>query len=281
MLRTRHKIALAKALRLPMVLLSRACRKGTVQIVSRRGIAWSLDLDEGIDLAIYTFGCFEPTTTRVLEESILAGDVVVDIGANVGAHTLPMAKLVGETGRVFAFEPTRFARAKLVRNLELNTELAGRVMVEQMFLTDSSTGSVPEAIYSSWPLKRLSNLHKKHGGAAKDSSGTAAMKFDDYVVTHSIQRVDLIKLDVDGYECHVLRGAMHILKTYRPVIVMELAPYALREAGESLEELLRILTEADYSLDDEVSRRALPMDVDRLDAMVVDGGSFNVIAQPR
>ena len=281
MLRTRHKIALAKALRLPIVSLSRARRKGTVQTVSRRGITWSLDLDEGIDLAIYTFGCFEPATTRVLEESILAGDVVIDIGANIGAHTLPMAQLVGETGRVFAFEPTGFAHAKLVRNLELNTQLASGVVVEQMFLTDSSTESVPEAIYSSWPLKEGSNLHKKHCGAAKDTLGTAAMKLDDYVVTHSIQRVDLIKLDVDGYECHVLRGAAHILKTHRPVIVMELAPYALREAGESLEELLRILTEADYSLDDEVSRRALPMDVDRLDAMVVDGGSFNVIAQPR
>jgi len=262
-------------------LLSRACGKGTVQTVTRRGIAWSLDLDEGIDLAIYVCGCFEPTTTRALEESIFVDDVVVDIGANVGAHTLPMARLVGEGGRVFAFEPTLFARAKLLRNLELNPGLASRVSVEQVFLTDSSAGSVPEAVYSSWPLKRLSNLHGKHGGAVKETSGTATMKLDDYVVTKGIRRIHLIKLDVDGFECQVLRGSMNVLKTHRPVIVMELAPYALREAGESLEELLRILTEADYSLDDEVSRRAWPMDVDRLDAMVPDGGSVNVIAQPR
>ena len=279
-LRTRHKIALAKALRLPIVSLSRALRKGTVQTVTRGGIVWSLDLDEGIDLAVYIFGRFEPATSRVLERLVSPGDVVLDIGANIGAHTLPLARRVGSEGRVFAFEPTRFAHAKLECNLKLNPQLASRVRVEQMFLTDGSAASVPEAVYSSWPLSRSNNRHEKHGGVAKDTSGATAKKLDDYVVEHAIEQVRLIKLDVDGHECQVLRGAQNILKTHRPVIVMELAPYTLGEAGESLEELLGILTEADYSLYAETSQAVLPMDVDRLGAMVVDGGSMNVIAKP-
>jgi FkbM family methyltransferase len=279
-LRTRHKIALAKVLRFPIVSISRALRKGTVQTVTRGGIVWSLDLDEGIDLAVYIFGAFEPTTSRVLEELISPGDVVMDIGANIGAHTLPLAKRVGSNGRVFAFEPTRFAHAKLERNLELNPELAIRVTVKQMFLTDRAAASVPEAVYSSWPLSRSNNRHEKHGGVAKDTSGATAMRLDEYVVEHAIGQVRLIKLDVDGHECGVLRGARNILRTHRPVIVMELAPYVLEEAGESVEELVAILSEAGYMLHEESSQALLPMEADRLGAMVVDGGSMNVIAKP-
>jgi FkbM family methyltransferase len=279
-LRTRHKIALAKALRLPIVLFSRALRKGTVQTLTRGGIVWELDLDEGIDLAVYIFGCFEPATSRVLESLIGPGDVVIDIGANIGAHTLPLARRVGSDGRVFAFEPTRFAHSKLVRNLELNPHLASRVRVEQMFLTDESAAFPPEAVYSSWPLTRSNNQHKKHGGVAKDTSGATAMKLDNYVEQHAIEQVRLIKLDVDGHECQVLRGAKTLLKTKRPVIVMELAPYTLGETGESLEELLAILTDVGYSLYGETSQAPLPMDADSLGAMVSDGGSMNVVAKP-
>lgn len=279
-LRTRHKIALARALRLPIVLFSRALRKGTVQTVTRGGIAWSLDINEGIDLAVYIFGCFEPATSRALEALATPGVVVIDIGANIGSHTLPLARRVGNKGRVFAFEPTRFAHAKLKRNLDLNPLLASRVTLEQIFLTDRSAASLPEAVYSSWPLNQSNNRHEKHGGVAKDTSGATAIMLDDYIVAQAIEHVHLIKLDVDGHECQVLRGANNILKTHRPVIVMELAPYALREAGESLEELIGILNKAGYSLYAETSQAILPMDVDQLGAMVVDGGSINVIAKP-
>ena len=279
-LSTRFKIMLARAIRLPIAWWSRARRKGTVQTVTRCGISWSLDLDEGIDLAIYVFGRFEPTTSRVLEESTHPGDVVIDIGANIGAHTLPLAKRVGKNGRVIAFEPTRFAHAKLMRNLELNAELATAVTVESMFLTDRPSASVPPTIYSSWPLKRSDQLHEMHRGAAKDTSGAVAQTLDDYVIAHSIESIRLIKLDVDGHECQVLRGASHTLNTHRPIIIMELAPYALREAGDSLEELLRILREANYQLHDETSLKILPMEVNRIDALVTRGASINVIAKP-
>ena len=281
MLRTRDKILLARALRFPIVLFSRIRHKGTLQTVTRRGIKWSLDLDQGIDLSIYVFGCFEPKTTRALQELIAPGDIVIDIGANIGAHTLGMARLVGATGRVIAFEPTRFAHAKLLRNLELNTSLAVRVTVEQIFLTDRPTSPAPGTVYSSWPLNRTNELHAKHRGAAEDTTGASAKTLDDYVLTHSIERVGLIKLDVDGHECQVLRGADQVLKSHRPIILMELAPYTLCEAGDSVEELLRILAEAGYSLLYETSRRSLPSEAHQVKTMIEDGASINVVAKPR
>src|SRR5271165_1711624 len=67
----------------------------------RRGIEWDLDLDEGIDLSIYLLGAYEPSMLRAYSSVIRTGDVVFDVGANIGAHTLHFARLVGPTGRVF------------------------------------------------------------------------------------------------------------------------------------------------------------------------------------
>jgi hypothetical protein len=80
--------------------------------------------------------------------------LVLDIGANIGAHTLHLAGLVGPKGRVMAFETTDFAFGKLRRNLDLNPPLASGVEAFHCFLTASDQASVPDAIYSSCRLPR-------------------------------------------------------------------------------------------------------------------------------
>ena len=86
---------------------------GPELVTSRQGLTWQLDLREGIDLSIYLLGRFEPSTVRCYTRLVNPGDVVLDVGANIGAHTLPLARLVGEAGRVIAFELTRYAFLKL------------------------------------------------------------------------------------------------------------------------------------------------------------------------
>lgn len=86
--------------------------------VRRDGIHWDLDLSEGIDFAIFLLGGLELRTLRLYRRLVQPGDTVLDVGANIGAHALPLARLVGASGRVVAFEPTQFAFCKLQRNLE-------------------------------------------------------------------------------------------------------------------------------------------------------------------
>jgi len=88
---------------------------------TRGGIRWDLDLAEGIDLPIYLPGAFEPRLIRAYGRLIRPGACVVDIGANIGAHTLHFARLVGGRGKVVAYEPTGYAYRKLVAN---NSEAA-------------------------------------------------------------------------------------------------------------------------------------------------------------
>src|SRR6202008_4652242 len=104
-------------------------------IVNRGGVRWSLDLAEGIDFSIYLLGAFEPSTAATIQKLVKPGDVALDIGANIGAHTLGLARSVGPQGRVFAFEPTDFAFQKLLQNLSLNADLQARTSPRQLLLS--------------------------------------------------------------------------------------------------------------------------------------------------
>src|SRR5436190_15128496 len=121
-------------------------------LVRRRGVLWNLDLREGIDLTIYLAGAFERDTLRALERLVKEGATVLDIGANVGAHTLHLARLVGDKGRVIAFEPTDYAMAKLQANLKANPALQARVETHQVFLGESDGFSLIPSLASSWPV---------------------------------------------------------------------------------------------------------------------------------
>src|SRR5215203_3293686 len=119
-MKTSHKIGAARMI-YHAVHFGRALRGRTdQQIVVRDCITYDLDLTQGIDFAIYLGGMFERNTAIALGKLTKPASLVLDIGANIGAHTLRLAKLVGPEGRVMAFEPTDFAFRKLRRNLELN-----------------------------------------------------------------------------------------------------------------------------------------------------------------
>ena len=100
--------------------------KGNVGVFRRGGIVWELDLREGIDFAIYLQGGFEPAALREYRRVVKPGSVALDIGANIGSHTLPLAQIVGPSGRVYSFEPTDYAFEKQLRNLSLNRDLSKR-----------------------------------------------------------------------------------------------------------------------------------------------------------
>jgi FkbM family methyltransferase len=278
-MKTAHKIAIAKALH-HLVRSGRgiAGRPGK-GIFKRRGIVYDLDLSEGIDLAIYLGGMFERRTALALGRLVEPSSLVLDIGANIGAHTLTLADLVGPKGRVMAFEPTDYAFRKLRRNLDLNPTLASRVETLHCFLTGDDQASVPAAIYSSWPLTSGSELHPKHLGREMQTEAAQARSLDSVLSENADRRVQLVKLDVDGYECDVLRGATKMLRDSRPVFVMELAPYSLEERGSSLDELLSYFVPNGYHFYNEWTNKRLPSTAKELQAIVADGASMNVVVR--
>lgn len=282
MLSTHTKVRIAVALsRTVRAARSLAGRDSNEVEVFRGGLKWRLDLSQGIDLAIYLLGAFERSTVDAYRKMIKQGDTVLDIGANVGAHTLHLARLVGDSGAVIAYEPTAYAVSKLRQNLALNPGLVQRVTVAQVMLTDSDDRIPEHEIYSSWPLTTQNNLHVGHRGQLKSTEGCRALKLDSHLKSLKVKKVDFIKMDVDGFECHVLGGATVTLENYQPSILMELSPYLYSEHGKSLDDLLSLLNRAGYSMFHLGERSALPMDSRRLHAMVPAGSSINVIAKAR
>jgi FkbM family methyltransferase len=246
--------------------------------VRRRGLNWELDLKEGIDLAIFAFGSFERQTGRTIERLVKPGATVLDIGANVGAHTLNLGRLVGPTGKVFAFEPTFYAFHKLKRNLELNPGIAIRVVAEQARLTCEKKLDCEVQIYSSWKVVGKDPRHPKHRGIAHSMDGASVITLDGYFQNVNIPKIDFVKMDVDGFETEVLTGGMQTLRRDLPTICLELAPYALEERGSSLTELLATLKGLGYYLVNVEGLHRLPDDSALLSKQIADGSGINVLA---
>jgi FkbM family methyltransferase len=248
-------------------------------IVKRGGIWWDLDLTEGIDFSIYLLGGFEPKTLKLYKKIIKKGDTVLDIGANIGSHTLPLALYTGKSGKVFAFEPTEYAVTKMRKNINLNKDLSSHISVHQVMLVEDENERLESDIYSSWPLfhdgKRI---HPEHKGQLMETKGAVALTLDHMVKKLQINMIDFIKLDVDGHEYSVLMGGKETLKTSAPIILMEFAPYLFD--AEEFEKILVFLKKLDYSLFDANTGNELPLNQEYLRKIIPTGGSRNILLKP-
>ena len=275
---TRTRIGCARAA-YRAISLVRGAGRGDEVTVRRGGHRWRLDLREGIDLSIYLFGSFEPGVVRSYRRLVRPGHVAVDVGANIGAHTLPLAAAVGATGRVFAFEPTGWAFAKLRANLELNPSLHDRVTAEQVMLVRPGEPVVPGQVYSSWPLTSGDELHPLHRGRLRSAADARAATLDEYAAGAGIERMDFVKLDVDGAEPDVLVGAAGVIGAFKPTIVTELAPY-LYDGTSGFEDMIAALAGHGYRIEHLRTGRALPADPAFLRSRLPAGSSMNVLCRP-
>lgn len=279
MLSTVTKLRIARLLYLTATTLRRPFGGKDLVEVSRRGVRWRLDLREGIDLTIYLAGAFEPNTLRCLEQNVRPGATVLDIGANVGAHTLHLARLAGPAGHVFAFEPTAFAFDKLRANLGLNPGLATRVSARQVFLVSRDGEKSGSSVASSWPVDGRMPDDAVMGSRSMDVTGSACLTVDAVMAEAGNPEVQLIKMDVDGHELDVLNGARALLTRSRPTIVMELAPYAFNPRDD-FDRMVSLLLDLGYTLRPLHSKRPLPRDLAQLRRLVPARGSMNVVAVP-
>jgi len=163
------------------------------------------------------------------------GDTTVDIGAHWGVYTILMAAKCGQTGHVVAFEPDPYAREVLVKNLSLNP-IIKRPTVEVCACSDE----IGEAVLFS------------RGGNSQSSLARSAVEFsaahkpeeirvplvtlDSYLSEHNLPQLRCVKIDAEGAEIRILKGAKQVLSS-NANLVCELHPYAWPEFGNTLGEL--------------------------------------------
>lgn len=244
------------------------------------GINYELDLTEVIDAAIFYSDSREPATTRALAVLCKPGDIVFDIGANVGSHTLPIAKSVGNTGRVYAFEPVPWALNKLSRNISLNA--FNNIIVEPIALSDAPDDNAEFSLRASF--KTTSQIPVNADGSLNNNWWNACEKvkvkvetIDNFVLENNIKKVNLIKLDVDGFEAKVIKGAIKVLTEHGPDIVMELAPSWIAAKGDDMGAVINSLTSMGYNFFDEITFEKITNISEILEKLKPESG-INVIA---
>jgi FkbM family methyltransferase len=182
---------------------------------------------------------WDPVTTRVFKHVVKEGDTVLDLGANLGYYTLLAARLVGTGGRVVAFEPEPRNFRYLVENIHLNNY--SQVEAHQMAVSDAGGSTV---LYLDEEDSGGHSLRKAAGCVAGVVSVQVdCVALDDFMAQGD--RVDVVKMDVEGYEPRALRGMQQLVaENARMVLLIEFFPRLIREAGSSPEDFVSELADA-------------------------------------
>ena len=187
--------------------------------------------DRYIGRSLDVYGEWAELELDLLFQVLKPGDIVLDVGANIGTHTVALAKKVGETGVVVAFEPQRLTFQLLCGNVALNA--LTNVLCQNVVVSDAAGSMIIPALDPTveWNFGAVKSEGHKEG------ERVPAVPIDDL----QLARCNLIKIDVEGAEAQVLAGARATIKARRPVLFVE------NNSEEGSEPILRMLDELGYS----------------------------------
>jgi FkbM family methyltransferase len=215
-----NETLIGKVLRAPLRLIP---RRTVVPILqgALRGKKWTVgSATHGCWLGSYEYG-----KQKALQREIKTGQVVYDIGANVGFYSLLGSVLVGGTGHVYAFEPFSENLLELRRHLEMNR-------IKNCTVVDAAVSSADgEAIFD--PSDDRCTGHLDVNGSLR----VRTLTLDGLALRHEIRAPNVMKIDIEGGEYECLKGASHVIQDSRPVIF--LATHGQRVHSECVEVLLK------------------------------------------
>jgi FkbM family methyltransferase len=187
---------------------------------------------------------YEPETTRFIWNWLRPGDSFIDVGANAGYFSAMGASIVGAKGQVHAFEPNPPVSRLLQRSVALNG-YESRMRVNQLAVTDRE-GSVQ--LWCS-PDEKATDIATTLRAGGRVPVQVESTTLDAYCFASGIDKLRLIKIDVEGAELEVLRGASQVLGTIRPdAVVIEFAPVLLTDPARTWTKLLTKFASYNYSL---------------------------------
>ncbi len=217
-------------------------------ILSRfdRSLSIRLFPNDGVARLTYYFDYHEPEIFRFLDKYLKPGMTFIDVGANIGAYTLFAGKRVGLEGKVIAFEPQAETFNRMVENIELN-ELTN-IIAKQIAVGETS-GKV-EIVKDTDTSKSYTRIMRSTIDQDSHDPNICAINMislDNYVCSHKLIKIDYLKIDVEGFELHILKGAKHILEKLIPSIIqVELIDEFQKRCGNSIKMVLNFLSNLGY-----------------------------------
>ncbi|WP_375558727.1 FkbM family methyltransferase [Bernardetia sp. OM2101] len=243
--------------------------------VSFTGISWMqnenillhIDTSSYVEWCVFSMAEYETELARLIQSQVKVGNVCLDIGANVGIQSLRMAQETKQTGKVIAFEPVSYLRERLEKNIALNK--ASQIEVLPYALSD----------FSGTSTMNINPEDSNQGTASLSDNGNTEIqvrKGDDLLKEMKIERLDFIKIDVEGFEYQVLIGLKESIKRFRPSIVFEYDDnYCVKRGKKSYIDFYIFFEELDYSLFgvNEIGGERLHKDSQKIES--------NILALPR
>jgi FkbM family methyltransferase len=180
------------------------------------GLLFHCDTQSFLEWYIFFYGAFRPEVSRLINRMLRPGQVAIDIGANVGMHSVIMANRVGPTGHVVVFEPDPHPMGRLRRNMALNgidwvttveAAVSARSETRTFYLHDDSIGNFANA-----------SLVAANVGKQTASVEMQVVSIDEWMRDNPLPRVDVVKLLAQGEEYNALQGMRGLIERDRPKI---------------------------------------------------------------
>ena len=211
------------------------------------GVTMSLDPYDYASSSILWSCEWEPKTWHALEQDLPGGGTFVDVGAHIGWYSLKAAKAVGPKGRVIAVEPNHETLLRLRDNIRASGA-STVIIVAPVACSDSETTlNFYAAPRANTGESSLSLANASQQGTVAASYQVRARRVDDIVREAGVARVDAVKIDVEGAEFLVLKGAVETLDRCRPVVAVELNDHHLKSMGSSVEEVMAFMRAHGYA----------------------------------
>lgn len=213
-------------------------KKGSLRAINKNGINYNLDISNIVDNYIY-FGVPDRTFDSVVNK-IKEARVILDVGANIGSTALMFARL-NPNAVIYAFEPHNVTYKRALRNISINK-------FKNIELIQKGLGEQPRVV-------KLYEVAENNPGANRileegndyPSTEIEIDTIDNIVRQKNLATVDFIKMDVEGYEFSVLKGAINTLLKYHPVLHIELDNGNLQQHNLTANMLLNFLIDAGYT----------------------------------
>ncbi|MDQ7026704.1 MAG: FkbM family methyltransferase [Anaerolineae bacterium] len=215
------------------------------------GLNMHLDTNIPPERGIFFAGDRHRVLTAVMQQYVKQGAYCMDIGANIGFYTLKLAQLVGSSGRIAAFEANPTLVTRIRENISLNN-------FNHINLVNKAVNHMGEtATFYITANSELSSLEYRDNAVEKIT--VHATTIDEFMEESNWERLDFIKLDIEGHDCHALIGANRTLRNFRPYIVLE---YHYHSDTVIAAEAFEILKEIGYTIEGIILRsgKRLPFD---------------------
>ena len=199
--------------------------EATTRVTTRTGDVFDADLSSTLEWQLWAFGRYEAHLSELFVHLVKAGDRCVDVGANIGVHTVRLARLAGRGGEVIAIEPDPDVVRRTNRNIALNGLANVRIIVAA---ASERAGEMRLYRPSPWDPNRARASLVHHPYLTGVKTTVPVVTVDDVCAD---QPVALIKIDAGGHEASVIRGAVGTMTANAPSVVFDYAPKPLKDAG--------------------------------------------------